>query len=52
MSMSDYWNCSQWEFACAVAGYQKANSVDDEPAGMSTERYEELCLQNGYSLDG
>lgn len=50
MSMADFWDCSLWEFECAVEGYRKANTVDDKPQAMTPERYEELCRQHGYEV--
>jgi hypothetical protein len=28
MSMTDFWNCSLWEFAAAVEGWNKAQGGD------------------------
>lgn len=48
MSMTDFWDCSLWEFSAAVAGFNKANSGGDQPEHMSVERYEELLGEHGY----
>lgn len=42
MSMDDFWNCSPFEFAAAVDGWNRAQGGDDRPAPMTPERFDEL----------
>lgn len=48
MPLSEFWDCSLWEFSCAVAGYNRAQGGDDQLEGMSAERYDEILAERGY----
>lgn len=48
MSMTDFWQCSLWEFICNVEGFRKANSSENEVEPMSFERYDEFIREHGY----
>lgn len=47
MSLADFWDCSLWEFAAAVDGWNRAQG-GDQPEPMSPERYEALLEKHGY----
>jgi hypothetical protein len=47
MSMTDFWNCSLWEFAAAVEGWNKAQG-GGAPDPMSIDRYDEILKERGY----
>ncbi len=49
MSMSDFWNCSLWEFSAAVAGWQRAQGGEEKPEPMSAETFEALKKKYGYA---
>lgn len=48
MSMTDFWNCSLWEFAAAVEGWNNKAQGGDAPDPMSIDRYDEILKERGY----
>lgn len=49
MSLSDFWNCSLWQFAAAMEGWNRAQSGGDKPERMTAETYDELKKKYGYA---
>lgn len=51
MSMSDFWDCSLWEFNAVVTGWNRAQSGGGQKGsnrGMTSEQYEEMLERKGY----
>lgn len=46
MSLSDFWECSLWEFAAAVHGWNLAQSGEPEP--LTGEEYDRMLEKKGY----
>ena len=51
MSLSDFWECSLWEFSAAVDGWNKAQGGDEDAPEVSDDAmqgYEKLLQDRGY----
>lgn len=49
--MSDFWDCSLWQFNAQVSGWNQAQSGQGgkgSKRGMTAEQYEEMLERKGY----